>query len=79
MDWLQKFKEEEGKRLIFLGLATLFGLGLLIAGITMELKELTGSGITLLIGAGTLCMNRARGTTNGNKPEAKPPTEGGEK
>ena len=61
MKWYQAFLDEHGGRLIFLLLATLFGIGFVWAGYAKEIPELKGAGATFLIAVGTIALNQARG------------------
>lgn len=53
MEWFKNFITQHGERLVFMGLATLFGAGFFYINMAAE-------GKTLLIAVGTLCLNKAR-------------------
>ena len=63
--WGERFWQDHGDRLIFMGLATSFGGGFLFS----HNENLVGAGITLLIAVATLCLNKARGVHK--EPEEK--------
>jgi len=54
--WIARFWDDHGDRLVFLFLATLFGIGFFV------FTEMQGEGKTLLIAVATLCLNKARST-----------------
>ena len=61
-EWLLRFWQDHGDRLIFMGIATAFGIYF------YAFTDLAGEGKTLLIAVATLALNKARGTpkTNGD-------------
>ena len=61
--WGERFWQDHGDRLIFMGLATAFGVGF------YAYADMTGEGKTLLIAVATLCLNKARGVHK--EPEEK--------
>ena len=54
-EWLIKFAANHGERIVFMAIATCFGIGLYLMG-------LAGEGKTILIAVATLALNKARGT-----------------
>lgn len=67
-EWIKRFWNDHGDRIFFGAVATCFALGFVWLGARYELlKELLGSGITILIGVAMLAYNKARGT-NGKEP-----------
>lgn len=65
-EWVMDFIRSDGQRIFYMGVATVFGLGLFYIGRRVGNNELAGSGIGMLIGVGTYALNRARG--NAKKP-----------
>lgn len=62
MSFLKNFAENNAERLIFMGIATVFGLIFYCV-----FPEMKGEAKTILIGVAMLCYNKAR-STNGKKP-----------
>ena len=62
-EWCERFWNEHGTRLVFMGIATIFGGAFSWSGN----DKLVGAGYTILIGVAMLCMNKAR-----SMPKAKP-------
>ena len=56
MSFLKNFVNEHGERLVFMLLATAFGLAFLTS------PEMQGEAKTILIGVAMLCYNKARST-----------------
>jgi hypothetical protein len=54
-----EFMKDEGRRLFFMFLATIFGVAFMAWGPTPEVK---GAGVTILTGVAMYCFNRMRGT-----------------
>jgi len=54
-EWGKNFLNNHGERLVFMIIASIFGVGLYYAG-------LPGEGKTLIIAVATLALNKARGT-----------------
>ena len=66
MKWFTEFWNTHGDRLIFMGIATAFGVGFYM------LEDMQGEAKVLLIAVATLALNKARSKQNGTEP--KPPT-----
>jgi len=60
--WGVRFWEDHGDRLIFMALATVFGVGF------FAYTDMTGEGKTILIAVATLCLNKARSTPKQEDP-----------
>lgn len=64
MNWRQQFVKSEGKRLFYMILMFILGIMFICLGKYVIVgdagQQLIGSGITLLIGVGTLANNKAR-------------------
>ena len=65
MQWLSKFWNGHGERIVFMGIATAFGVGFWF------LTDMTGEAKTLLIAVATLALNKARSTPKDGEPPAK--------
>jgi len=55
MEWLKRFWDTHGDRLVFLAIATAFGIGFYC------FTDMSGEGKTILIAVATLSLNKARG------------------
>lgn len=66
--WLSRFWNEHGERIIFMGVASAFGIGF------YHFTDMTGEGKTLLIAVATLCLNKARSPKNGKDTDNPPPS-----
>ena len=62
MQWLSKFWATHGERLVFMAIATAFGIGFWF------LTDMTGEAKTLLIAVATLALNKARSTPKDEEP-----------
>lgn len=62
-EWINKFWDEHGTRIIFGGMA------LIIALFMYYIMDLKPQAEVIIIGLGMLCFNKARGS-NGEKPDA---------
>jgi arginine exporter protein ArgO len=72
MDWKTRFFDAHGERLVFMAAAAVFGIGLIALGKwLLDSAELTGSGVALLIGVGTLALNKARSKSEEINSEAE--------
>ena len=71
--WILRFWEEEGKRIFYMTITSVFGVGFIITGVLVEeLDALVGAGTTLLIGVATLANNKSRGSSkNGGQANGK--------
>ncbi len=63
--WAGQFIENNGDRLIYMLIATMFGVFFYYVGLSGEAK-------TLLIAVATLALNKARGPEKKDNPDAKP-------
>ena len=62
-EWFEDFWAENGKKLIFMFLTTVFGVCFV-----KLCPDMAGEGKTLLLGVGAFCMTQMRGgNTNGKK------------
>ena len=55
MEWFKKFWDNHGERLIFMGLATVFGVAFLLW------SDLAGEGKTILVMVAGILVNKMRG------------------
>ena len=64
MAWGKKFIDNYGDMLVFMCITAAFGIGFIVAGLSVEelKKELVAIGITLLIGVAQLANNKSRTT-----------------
>jgi arginine exporter protein ArgO len=68
MNWKTRFFDAHGERLVFMATAAVFGIGLIALGTwLLDSDELTGAGVALLIGVGTLALNKARSKSEETK------------
>ena len=68
--WFNRFWADHGDRLVFMGIATVFGLGIAYLGYKLKDEKLMGTGIGMIVVVGGLALNKARST---NGTESKPP------
>jgi len=66
MQWLSKFWNDHGVRLVFMAITTAFGIGF------WYLTDMTGEAKTLLIAVATLALNKARSTPKEETKEEEP-------
>lgn len=63
--WTKRFFEDHGDRLVFMLIATVFGVYFLMV------VDMAGEGKTLLIAVATLALNKARSKHNGGENSGK--------
>lgn len=61
MKWFERFWHDHGDRLVFMAIASAFGVGFYVY------TDMTGEAKTLLIAVATLALNKARSTPEEKK------------